>query len=954
MTVAGLVRSTGAMGEGLHGAAARSPLVGRADELGEIDGVLDRLRRRQPQVGVEIVGEAGLGKSTLLAELERRAAEFGATVLHGRASQFERDLPFGALLTALEGLDHDLDRAASALRHQAHDRVRALLGDLARDQRVVLAIDDLHWADAATLDLVGSLIERPPRGAFLLVVAYRPHQADGALPPVIATAAARGALRRVDPQPLGLAATAELLGDRHSRKQVGELHGLTGGNPYLLVEIARAIRAGSWTPPAPDHRATEERRGAVPPLLIDALATELLPLDDAARRLLDAAAVLGDPFDVDLAARVAELDAEGATRAVDQLTSTGLVRAAAAPGQFRFRHPLTRQAIHDAAPAGSRRLAHRRAAQALTEAGAELPAVAHHVAQSAEHGDMDAVALLENAGRAILPRSPASAAEWLTAAWRLLRVQDRTALERQTLLYPLSVALGVRGRADEALTILGEALATVEPRSTEARRLALGFATVEGTTGRTEQARRRIQQELADPTNELSLVRVQMWRLVAVCSFMLGDLRTAREAIAGALRDAEALGVPELVLACRSTEGYTAYLDGDLQVARAAADENGAAFAELDDAVLPWLIDEYVAQVRLSIALDHPDPSPLIDRALRATADGLRPILVVDLLAARSLHALRVLDVHEALFAAQAASDEAKLLTDFPSMFYAETATAAAVCERETGTAAFDAADRAVAAAQRYGMPATIAVAGSIAAAARLAAGEPDRAAAIILDTHGGESLSAAQPSNQVSGLAMLTEAAIATGDLAAARAHAAAGDALASRYGLPSGVRATRRARARLALAGDGDPERALDDLREVAYEAASAGFALESAATALLIARAHEVLGERDAAVAELRRVERVLARGGAGRLHGEVTRALRRLGRRASRTARRPGALGPEHLTARQREIAQLAATGRSNREIAEQLVLSVKTVESHLGAAFATLGVRSRPELRERLS
>lgn len=937
----------------LHADAAPLALVGRTDELGEIDAILDRLRRRQPQVGVEIVGEAGLGKSSLLAQLEARARAFGATVLHGRASQFERDLPFGALLTALDGLDHDLERADTALRHQAHDRVRGLLGDLARDERVVLAIDDLHWADAATLDLVGALIERPPRGAFLLVVAYRPNQVDGALPPVVVTAAARGALRRVDPQPLGLAAAAELLGGSHSREQLGELHALTGGNPYLLTEVARAIRTGTWTPPTTTDAEASGARGSVPPLLIDALATELLPLDADARGLLDAAAILGDPFDIDLAARVAQLDSRAAASAIDQLAAAGLIRDGGAPRRFRFRHPLTRQAIHDAAPAGSRRLSHQRAAEALTASGADSSAVAHHVAQSAEYGDMAAVAVLEAAGRAILPRSPASAAEWLTAAWRLLRVEDRTALERQTLLYPLSVALGVRGRADEALTILGEALETVEPRSVEARRLALGFATVEGTTGRTDQARRRIQQELADPTNELSLVRVQMWRLVAVCSFMLGDIATAREAIAAALRDAEALGIPQLVLACRSTEGYTAYLDGDVEAARESADVNGAAFAAVDDVMLPWLIDEYVAQIRLSIALDHPDPTPLIDRALRATADGLRPILVVDLLAHRSLHALRVLDVHEAMFAARAARDEAKLLTDFPSMFYAETATAAAIAQRETGAAAFDAADRAVAAARRYGMPATIAIAGSISAAARLAAGEPERATSIVLDTHGGETLPWAQPTDQVAGYALLAEAALATDDVAAAEAHIRTAETLAAEFEIPSAIRRARRARAQLAIAGHGDLEVALAALLRTADEASAAGFALEAAETTLLVARAYERLGASEAAVTELRRIERQLARGGAGRLQAEATRILRRLGRRSSRTARRSGTQGPEHLTARQREIAQLAATGRSNREIAEALVLSVKTVESHLGAAFATLGVRSRPELRDRL-
>ncbi|MBJ7473088.1 MAG: AAA family ATPase, partial [Solirubrobacteraceae bacterium] len=381
------------MGDGASPTATgECGLVGRYDELAELDAAVGRLQRRQPQVGLEIVGEAGLGKSSLLSELEVRAEAFGATVLHGRASQFERDLPFGALRTALDGLAHGLDGAATALRHETHDHVRGLLSELARDARVVLVLDDLHWADPATLDLVGALIERPPRGAFLLVVAYRPNQLDGALPPVIATAAARGVLRRIAPRPLDLSCATELLGGQHSHAQVTELHRLCGGNPYFLVETARAVRSGSWRPPASDGSPGEPV--AVPPLITGALATELLPLSRDARALIGAAAVLGDPFDIDLAGAVAELDDGALARAVDQLALVGLVRPSAGPRRFRFRHPLTRQAIHDDLPLGSRRLAHRRAAAVLTAAHADTPTIAHHVAQSAEQGDLEAVAVL--------------------------------------------------------------------------------------------------------------------------------------------------------------------------------------------------------------------------------------------------------------------------------------------------------------------------------------------------------------------------------------------------------------------------------------------------------------------------------------------------------------------------------------------------------------------------------
>jgi DNA-binding NarL/FixJ family response regulator len=128
-----------------------------------------------------------------------------------------------------------------------------------------------------------------------------------------------------------------------------------------------------------------------------------------------------------------------------------------------------------------------------------------------------------------------------------------------------------------------------------------------------------------------------------------------------------------------------------------------------------------------------------------------------------------------------------------------------------------------------------------------------------------------------------------------------------------------------------------------------AAADTPLRRAQTDLVDGRALAAVGERDAAIAVLQRAEEAFAGFGAERLRRDAARELRRLGRRVQRL---PAASGVDGLTAREREIAGLVAAGRTNREIAEQLVLSTRTVDAHLRRIYGKLGVRSRVELAGR--
>ena len=177
-------------------------LVGRRRELAEIEGALDRLTDGEPWL-VQIVGEPGIGKSHLLAELCRRGEERGCLVLDGRAAEFEQDIPFGLVVDALNdylgSLEPALFRALdegvvaelasvfpsvprydapgarlgdSAERYRLHYGIRTVLERLTTRQPLLLALDDVHWADAASVEVLTHLLRRF-RGPLLTALAYR-------------------------------------------------------------------------------------------------------------------------------------------------------------------------------------------------------------------------------------------------------------------------------------------------------------------------------------------------------------------------------------------------------------------------------------------------------------------------------------------------------------------------------------------------------------------------------------------------------------------------------------------------------------------------------------------------------------------------------------------------------------------------------------------------------------
>lgn len=494
--------------DGQWAGAAPAPLIGRAAELAGLRAVLGR--RGAPAV-VALVGDPGIGKTRLLAELLAEARRDGRLVLAGRAAEFEREVPFGVLRNAMEdhlrgwrgpgrsrldamdlrllpsvypalaadGSGREPDLLAGE-RYRLHRAVRALLETLAAPNGLVLALDDLHWGDDGSLELLDHLMRHPPRAPVVLAVAYRPRQAPARLEQALAGAAQRGLATTVNVGPLSAAEAGDLLPGVGAAR-LEQLYQDSGGNPFYLEVLARGREADAH--PWGSVRA--------------ALAGEFATLEPLCRRVLHAAAVAGAEFDPGLLAAVAEGAESDVLAALDELARRDLVRPGAAPHGFRFRHPLLRSAAYHHAGAGWRLGAHGRAAAELGRRRAPVDVRAPHIEASAAVGDLAAVEVLRDAAVDAMPANPAVAAHWLGSALRLLPPDPDTVALRLQLLNLRGRALGITGRLTESRDILGEILRLL-PVGAEERLTAVSFlAVLQNLMGDHAEARAVLAQELA-------------------------------------------------------------------------------------------------------------------------------------------------------------------------------------------------------------------------------------------------------------------------------------------------------------------------------------------------------------------------------------------------------------------------------------------------------------------------
>jgi ATP/maltotriose-dependent transcriptional regulator MalT len=949
-------------------------LVGRERErklwTAALEGIADG------PVLIAVSGEPGIGKSSVLDELCREAERRGQLALTGRGAELERDVPFGAIADALDdylaGLpakrltplgDAPLaelsqllpslvglgERAPTGLqdeRYRAHGAARSLLELLASAQPLVLALDDLHWADQATVELLSFLLRRPPRGEVALVLAFREGQAPDRLAAALDDARRRGDLLELALAPLTGEQSAALLGQGVEGTEAARLHELAGGNPFYLEELAsHGVAPGMSADPSEPARA-----GAIPAPVAAALERELGALPDTSRAVALGAAVAGASFDFELAAAAAGVGEQEALSAIDDLLERGVLRRTDAPRRFRFRHPIVQGAVYEDAPAGWLVQAHARAAAALERQGAPAPARARHVERSAKVGDEGASALLSEAAGVAALRAPATAAHWYASALSL-QPPDAEPAARLALLIPMAQALGYAGELDRARETLDEVLAVLPADQLAVRgQVVAACARIDQLLGRHAAARSLLQTTLEELPDQGAPEGTALKEQLAGACFFSGDFEGLRRWGGEALEQASGQGDRATHAATTGLLGCAEYMVGDLEAAREMLDRAEGRFAGLSDQELAPKLTALVWCGMCEIFLERFDRAEeMFERALavgRSTGHGHVTTLtrvgqgVIRLARGRLGEAAEVLD--EAI--------ESSLLTGNDQfLVWALWARCRTALQAGDVDAAIRFGERGVAIAGDAHDPVS-AFAGLHLAEARYEAGEdPAACRDLALASLGGEGLPLVERAFQSSPLELLTRMDLAAGD--AERAARTAELAARASAGLGIGGRSAEAARAAAAVSlAAGRDEPAAARALEAADLYAGAGIAIEEARARLLAGRALAA-GDRDAAVEQLERARIQFDGHGAARYRDEAAGELRSLGRRTTRPKRAQDQIGDGvgALSDREREVAELVANGHTNREIASELYLSEKTIENHMSRIFGKLGASKRAQV-----
>ena len=950
-------------------------LVGRAETCGVFDDALSQLDRGR-SAALALVGEPGIGKTRLLVELADRAYVREQLVLYGSASELERDLPFWVFVDALDeyvagleprrldALDDDaradlahvlpsLSRFESARgaafqheRYRSHRAVRELLERLTATKPLVLVLDDLHWADSASVELLGALLRRPPAEAVLVALAVRPRQAGERLAAELERAHHAGTLLRVEVGALTPGEARELLGDAVHGAGATALYEESGGNPFYLEQLARSL-AREPTAGVPELSLGDLD---VPPAVAAALAEELALLSDGGRRVLEGAAVAGDPFEPELAAAAAATSEALALEALDELLKLGLIQETEVPRRFRFRHPLVRRAVYQSTPGGWRLGAHDRSAEKLTARGASAVERAHHVERSARQGDAAAVATLREAGDAVAQRAPASAATWFGHALRLLP-DAAPADARVELLLSRARALVATGQFADGHAALLDSIALLPAEAVTLRvRLTTACAGVEHLLGRHEEAHARLasaMNSLRDPASkEAATLMIEL----AMDGFFRMDYELMRDWAERALSTARPLGDRPLTAAAVAVLAFACATGGATPEAEARRSEAAALVADLNDDELALRLDAAANLAGAELYLDryeeagaHAERAIAVGRATGQSEFIPLPYSIlgqVKLLRGQLAEAAELLD--NAVEGARLSGNVQALAGNLGNRSFA------ALAAGDVGIA-LATAEECVELTR--GLDQSLVCAAGVAlAAALLETGDPRRAVESLIGSSGGDTLPLIPGVWRAKWLELLTRCWLELGRHTAAERATAAARATADALRLRMAASMADRAAAAVEL-DSGHTELAAKRALAAAAAADEVGAPVEAALARTLAGRALARAGQTEPAVVELKHAASELQTCGALRYRGAAERELRGLGHRIHRRTR-PGKLdgtGVDSLTERELQVARLVVDRRTNPEIAEALFLSPKTVETHMRNIFRKLGVSSRVEV-----
>ncbi|MEE6258077.1 ATP-binding protein [Plantactinospora sonchi] len=452
--------------------------VGREDEIALLRDATIRLRAGAGRV-VWVEGEPGIGKSTLVTAGADIGRALGCQVSHGTADQLAHPLPLGVLFDCLAIRRHSadprraeittfvnarrpaLDLDDDATYGAATEMAVALVDELCTTSPTMLVIDDVQWADEATLDACRRLASAAVHLPLLLVMSCRPGTRRPAVARLRTTARGRDATR-ITLGPLDQAAVRKLLTELVGAPPgecLRELADQTMGNPLYLRELVEALLREDLVEVGEEAEVRQPGSGSVPRSLTAALDSRLSFVPTGTINVLRAAALLGGEF------AVTELAVLLGRPAID--FSADLQEAVAAgilvdTGQrMRFRHPLIRQALHDGMPTALRTALHLDVARALEAASVEPQRVAQHLLAAGVVGDRWARRWLTEVAPVLAVRAPGLAAELLRRELDHDLPDDR---DRAALGLTLARVLPATGEPGDAVVRARQALAVcVDP-----------------------------------------------------------------------------------------------------------------------------------------------------------------------------------------------------------------------------------------------------------------------------------------------------------------------------------------------------------------------------------------------------------------------------------------------------------------------------------------------------------
>ena len=900
-----------------------------------------------------VEGAAGIGKTTLLRMACARPEAPGPRILTARGLALESGYAYGIARQLIEPVrasaapgewDQLLDGAAG-LAARVFDWAGAgsveddvpyatthglywLAANLAARRPLVIAVDDAHWADAPSLRWLTHLAARIDGLPIALLLAVRSGPDE---PAVLDELRACPACTPLPIRPLDSEATAALVRERLGGQADAELcracHDYTGGNPFLLESLAAALRE----PGSGDPLARVESLAPEP--VARAVLRRVHQLGEGAGRLTRALAVLGGPAPARLAAALAGQDIPEGARLADRLRAADVL----APGPvLEFAHPIVRAAVYESIPVGERALAHAEAARLLERDGADAERIALHLLRSEPGGSAQVVALLRAAAQAASGRgAPGPAAAYLRRALD----EPPGPAARPALLLELGLALAAERSPDAAAALREAVELTTAPQ--EHATAALLSARLLGIWAHHDSAAVICRDALA------------AGRIPGPAADSLGAELFANASI-NAATVGEALERAQDRLASPGTSG--AWRVNGAMIAAAAAQPPGDALDLLAPVLASGLRDvppDSLGAVYALLALiwseELATASDICDAVLPAARGRGSMSMVAHASCLHSMIMRRIGRLDDAAADAGLALDF-KLATSPPLA----VAWAAGLCiEPLTRLGRLGEADAvAAAAAGRQPPPGWIHTATFLQArgALRVAQGRHAEALDDLLSAgaswHGlGIDNPAAAPWRTAAAAAHS-----ALGHPQEAAALAAEQLTLARQVGTPMALGAALRAHAVAAEAGHPGYAPARESLAEAVslLESTPARYEL---ALALADLGAHlRRSGRRADARAPLRRALDLAQRTGASPLAERARQELLAAGARPRRTA----LTGPDALTSAERRVADLAADGLSNRQIAEHLFITQPTVETHLRHAFQKLGITSRADLPAQLA